>query len=64
MKAIELRKKSKEELKQELHDLLSEQFKLRMQKVPTGSFRASDFQKVRKNIARVKTILREQEIMS
>ncbi len=60
MKAEELRKKSVEELNQELMALLREQFNLRMQKGSDQGVRPHQFREVRRNIARVKTILREK----
>ncbi len=60
MKAAELRKKTSEELNKELLDLLREQFNLRMQQ-GTGQFsRHHQYAKVRKGIARIKTILNER----
>ena len=60
MKAEELRKKSVKELNQELMALLREQFNLRMQKGSDQGVRPHQFREVRRNIARVKTILREK----
>ncbi|WP_018982451.1 50S ribosomal protein L29 [Salinimonas chungwhensis] len=60
MKATELREKSVEELNAELLNLLREQFNLRMQHT-TGQLEKSDqLKKVRRNIARVKTILTQK----
>ncbi|MER2491474.1 50S ribosomal protein L29 [Catenovulum sediminis] len=57
MNANELKDKSVEELKAELLDLLREQFNLRMQK-NTGQLSQTHLLKqVRRNIARVKTVL-------
>jgi large subunit ribosomal protein L29 len=61
MKANELRKKSSTELQTELLALLKEQFNLRMQRGVGQTPSPHLFGKVRKAIARVKTILREQE---
>ncbi len=61
MKAIELRSKSVEELKSELIALLKEQFSMRIQKGIGQAPLSHLFRKVRKQIARVKTILREKE---
>jgi large subunit ribosomal protein L29 len=59
MKASELRQKNVEELQKELHELLREQFNLRMQ--ATGQpGRPHLFKQVRRNIARVKMILSEK----
>ncbi|MFC6441260.1 50S ribosomal protein L29 [Bowmanella sp. JS7-9] len=60
MKASELRDKSVEELNAELINLLREQFNLRMQQ-STGQLEKTDqIRKVRRNIARVKTILTQK----
>jgi large subunit ribosomal protein L29 len=60
MKATELKEKSVEELNTELLSLLREQFNLRMQ-ASTGQLEKTDqLRKVRRNIARVKTILTEK----
>ncbi len=60
MKAIELREKSVAELEAELVGLYKEQFNLRMQKGVGQLSRPDQFSKVRKNIARIKTILNEK----
>lgn len=57
MKAKELETKSADELNKELHDLLKAQFSLRMQKETQQLTNSSELGKVRKDIARVKTIL-------
>jgi large subunit ribosomal protein L29 len=60
MKAQDLREKSVEELNAELLSLLREQFNLRMQSA-TGQLKAThEMKKVRRSIARVKTILTEK----
>jgi len=59
MKAQELRKKSNQELQDELTELLKEQFKLRMQKSSGQIGNPARFNSVRKDIARVKTIMAE-----
>lgn len=60
MKATELREKSIDELKQQLIDLLKEQFNLRMRKA-TGQLNQSHLlPKLKRDIARVKTILKER----
>jgi large subunit ribosomal protein L29 len=58
----ELRSKDDGELSQELVKLRREQFNLRMQAATGQGARPSEFGKVRKNIARIKTILREREL--
>ncbi|MEN8213672.1 MAG: 50S ribosomal protein L29 [Pseudomonadota bacterium] len=60
MKATELRSKSQVELEQELHDLLKEQFTLRMQQSAGQMSRPDQVKKVRRNIARVKTVINEK----
>ncbi len=60
MKATELRNKSNDELKQELLELLKDQFSLRMQKGTQQLSNTSQLGKVRRDIARVRTILRER----
>jgi|TARA_R110002124_G_scaffold97137_2_gene242005 large subunit ribosomal protein L29 len=60
MKATELNQKSVEELNVELVNLLREQFNLRMQH-STGQLEKTDqIRTVRRNIARVKTILTQK----
>ncbi|RMF18413.1 MAG: 50S ribosomal protein L29 [Gammaproteobacteria bacterium] len=60
MKAAELRNKSVEELKKELLELLKQQFNLRMRKA-TGQLNQTHLMKqVRRDIARVKTVLTEK----
>lgn len=61
MKATELREKSKEELKTELLALLKEQFNLRIQKGSGQTPKSHLFRKVRHDIARLKTVLKEKE---
>lgn len=61
MKAAELKNKTVEELKQELTSLLQEQFNLRMQKSLQEAPRPHSFKNVRRNIARVRTILNTKE---
>lgn len=60
MKASELRKKSATELRDELQGLLREQFNLRMQKGTGQLARPHQFRRIRKDIARVQTIINEQ----
>ncbi|NRB77767.1 MAG: 50S ribosomal protein L29 [Saccharospirillaceae bacterium] len=60
MKAAELREKSVEELGSQLLDLRRDQFKLRLQKT-TGQLTQSHLLNiVKKDIARVKTLLTEK----
>ena len=60
MKASELREKSLVELNDELTGLYREQFNLRMQRGTGQSPRPDQFGKVRRNIARVKTLINEK----
>ena len=60
MNSKELRGKSADELNKELVDLLREQFNLRMQKGTGQLARPHQMKQVRRNIARVKTVLREK----
>jgi large subunit ribosomal protein L29 len=60
MKASELRARSAEELQQELHSLLKAQFSLRMQKATQQLTNTSQIGKVRRDIARIRTMLAEK----
>ena len=60
MKASELRAKSDDELNTELLALRREAFNLRMQQGTGQLARPSQMQVVRKDIARIKTILNER----
>ncbi|RTZ71610.1 MAG: 50S ribosomal protein L29 [Gammaproteobacteria bacterium] len=60
MKASELREKSQEELRETLHDLLKEQFNLRMQQGTGQIARHHVIRQVRRDIARVKTVMNEK----
>ena len=59
MKANDLRGKTPEELRQTLRDLLREQFNLRMQRGTGQLARPHAMKDVRRNIARVKTVMNE-----
>jgi large subunit ribosomal protein L29 len=59
MKAQELREKSVEDLDQELLALRREQFNLRMQQATGELPQHTQHRRVRKDIARVKTVLSE-----
>ena len=59
MKANELRKKNSKDLQEELDELLKEQFKLRMQKGTGQLAKTARFKTVRRDIARIKTIMNE-----
>jgi large subunit ribosomal protein L29 len=58
MKTSELHKKSALELQNELMSLRKEQFALRLQRATGQAVKPDQFGKVRKNIARVKTVQR------
>ena len=62
MKANELREKSVEQLNEQLLELLRDQFNLRMQKA-TGQLGQSHLlSQVKRDIARIYTVLREREL--
>jgi large subunit ribosomal protein L29 len=61
MEALDLRKKSESELREELTGLLKEQFNLRMQRGIGQLATPHDLRRVRRDIARVKTVLNEKE---
>jgi len=60
MKATELRGKTQAELSETLSELLKEQFNLRMQRGTGQMARPHLMKEVRRNIARVKTLINEQ----
>ena len=60
MKASELREKSIDELRNSLHELLREQFNLRMQRGSGQMGRPHLFKQVRRDIARIKTVMNEK----
>ena len=60
MKVSELRTKSAQDLVTELVGLRREQFALRLQRATGQTIKPDQFGKVRKNIARLKTVQREQ----
>lgn len=62
MKAKEIRDMSVEDIDKELLDLRREQFNLRMQMATGQAARTHEFGRIRKDIARLKTVLREREI--
>jgi len=64
MDAKELRSKKPEELTDELLKLRKEQFALRLQRATGQAVKPDQFGKVRKNIARLKTIAREAKAAS
>jgi len=60
MKATELKGKTAEELRQELGSLLKAQFSLRMQRATQQLNNTSQIRKVRRDIARVRTVLAQK----
>lgn len=60
MKASELREKNDQDLGKELDDLLREQFNLRMQQGTGQLARPHQMKKVRRSIARIKTVMNEK----
>ena len=62
MKASEIREKNMVELNKELGDLKSELFKLRFQLATNQLENPMKLKDVKKSIARVKTIIRENEL--
>jgi large subunit ribosomal protein L29 len=62
MNIAELRKKSSDELQSLLLELAREKFNLRMQQCTGQLSKPSQMKSVRRQIARVKTILTEMEV--
>ncbi|MCP1660016.1 50S ribosomal protein L29 [Neisseria perflava] len=60
MKANELKDKSVEQLNADLLDLLKTQFGLRMQNATGQLGKPSELKRVRREIARIKTVLTEK----
>jgi len=60
MKPSELRGRSADELRQELNDLLKAQISLRMQVATQQLTNNSQIKKVRRDIARVRTIINQK----
>lgn len=61
MKASELRGKDEAALTKELNDLLKAQFSLRMQLATQQLNNTAQLKKVRRDIARVKTVITEKD---
>lgn len=61
MKASELRDKNVQDLEKTILDLREEQFKLRMSKASAQLSKTHELGRVRRDIARAKTILREKQ---
>ena len=64
MKASELRELSLEELGQKLSDMTQELFNLRFQRATDQLENTTMLRQTRREIARIKTVLREQQIVS
>ena len=62
MKTNEIRKQSSSDLEKELVELKSELFKLRFQHAANGLDNPMKIKNIKKDIAKVKTILREKEL--
>jgi len=62
MKASELRNKNMDELRQELKALLRAQFSLRMQIATQQTNKTHELRRVRRDIARVRTILHAMKL--
>jgi large subunit ribosomal protein L29 len=60
MSAKELRQKQAADLQKELIELRREQFNLRMARATGQAAKPDQFTKVRRNIARLKTVMAEQ----
>lgn len=61
MKVAELRNRSPEELREELNSLLKAHFSLRMQKATQQLTNTSQLAKVRRDIARVRTVMAQKD---
>ncbi len=61
MKAVELHQKTEKELQDILTGLSKEQFNLRMQKGTGQLSKPDQVKKVRRNIARINTVLNEKK---
>jgi len=61
MNVSEIRQKNGQELADELIDLRREQFNLRMQQATGQLVRPHEYRRVRRDIARIKTVQREQQ---
>ena len=61
MNASEIRAKSAEDISKELEALHKEQFNLRMQNATGQLQRTSEMRRVRRDIARIKTVINENK---
>lgn len=64
MKASELKLKSKSELQEDLLSLTRAQFGLRMQVATQQMTNTSEVRKVRRDIARIKTVMKQKDVQS
>jgi large subunit ribosomal protein L29 len=64
MKASELKLKSKSELQQDMLSLTKAQFGLRMQVATQQMTKTSEMRKIRRDIARIKTVMQQKESQS
>jgi large subunit ribosomal protein L29 len=64
MDAKELSGKEPKELQAEIIKLRREQFSLRMQAASGQTVKSTDFGKVKKSIARVKTVMRQKQLQA
>ena len=64
MTASEIRELSPEEISQKLRDLAEEQFNLRFQHATDQLENAMRLRHVKRDIARMKTVLRERELLA
>jgi large subunit ribosomal protein L29 len=62
MKYVELKQKSESDLQAELDGLYQEQFALRMQKAVGQLARPDRVKKVRRDIARIQTLINERKL--
>jgi large subunit ribosomal protein L29 len=62
MKAKDIREMTAEQISKELLDLRREQFNLRIQSATGQGVRSHEFGRIRKDIARLKTILHERDL--
>ena len=60
VKAVDVRAKSEDQLKDQLATLKKEQFNLRFQQATNQLEKTNRVREVRRNIAQIKTILREK----
>ena len=60
MKSAELREKSVDDLKVEAHEMSKQLFQLRLQKATGQLDNVSKFKQIKKDLARVKTVLTEK----